>query len=206
MKKILLTLSLLFVLSACTGGGSSLGTVSSETRTIAAPTLGSWKHTVEIFADFQCPACINFNKTIGPVLEWYAEKGQLQIVYRQYPLTQIHDNAFRDAMAALCSAEQNKYQEYKSALYSLEESKAGAAVSDTDRVALAKTVGLDEAQMTTCLASNAYEAQVNADIARGESMNVNATPTIMLDGKKLDLWAFRDLNMVTKFFDQVVAQ
>ena len=109
-------------------------------------------------------------------------------------------------MAALCAAEQGKYQEYKSGLYALEESKANAAVSDKDRVALAKTVGLDETMMTTCLASDAYKAQVEADIARGDSMKVNATPTIFLDGKKLDLSVFRDLSMLTKFFDQVVAQ
>ncbi len=71
MQKILLSLSLLVILSACsmTGDDSSRPTVSAESRTIAVPTYGSGKHTVEIFADFQCPACINFSNVIGPIIE-----------------------------------------------------------------------------------------------------------------------------------------
>ncbi len=69
-------------------------------------------------------------------------------------------------MAALCAAEQGKYMEYKKALYALEEVKAGALVSDTDRVNTAKETGLDGGAMETCLASNRYEAQVASDMAR----------------------------------------
>lgn len=146
------------------------------------------------------------NKTIAPILESYAEKWQLQIIYRQFPLTQIHANAYRDAIAALCGAEQGKYYEYKQTLYALEEKKSGAKVSDTDRIEAGKAAGLDETKLTMCLASDAYKAQVDADIARWDAMKVSGTPTLYLDGKKLDLSVFRDLDMLTKFLDQVVAE
>jgi protein-disulfide isomerase len=208
MKKIILSLSLLLLLSGCSDMNNTPGkpTVSSETKTVATPTIGSGKHVVEIFADFQCPACIGFAKSIAPVIEWYAEKGQLQIVYRQFPLTQIHKNAYRDAIAALCGAEQGKYVEYKKALYALEDTKNWATVSDEDRVNAAKEAGLDGADMEVCLASNRYQAQVDSDVAYGNTLRVEWTPTVILDGKKLDLGVFRDIDMLAKFLDRIVAE
>jgi protein-disulfide isomerase len=130
MKKYFLFLSLL-TLTACTTTDtptSSNPTTSPSNVTakvlIPSPSYGSGKNTITLFADFQCPACIAFAKIVGPILEEYASKGYLTIVYKQYPLTRIHANALGDAVAALCSAEQGKYMDYKKALYALEEAKS----------------------------------------------------------------------------------
>ena len=58
----------------------------------------------------------------------------LTITYRQFPLTNMHKNAYRDALAALCGAEQGKYMETKKAIYTLEIEKKEARVSDADRI------------------------------------------------------------------------
>jgi protein-disulfide isomerase len=207
MKNIFFALFLVFTLSACTSQDTwTKPIVSSESRTVATPTFGSGKHVVELFADFQCPACINFAKTIAPIIEWYAEKWQLTIVYRQFPLNSIHKNANRDAIAALCAQEQEKYLDYKKALYALEETKAGASVSDEDRVNAAKDAGLDATWMQACLATDRYQAQVESDVAYGNSIRVEGTPSVFLDGKKLDFTVFRDTEMFTKFLDRVVSE
>ncbi len=127
--------------------------------------------------------------------------------YRQYPLTSIHKNAYRDAITALCGAEQGKYMEMKRALYALEEKKSGASVSDDERVEMAASAGLDGPSMKACLESDRYSAQVDADIARGDALGVQGTPTIFLDGKKLDLGVvFRDFEMGKKWLDSVLAK
>ena len=82
MKSLFLIVSALFVLASCTNSVSNTGSSSGktspsqtgspaggssspkETRTVATPTYGSGKHTLEIFADFQCPACQNFSNTL----------------------------------------------------------------------------------------------------------------------------------------------
>ena len=51
----------------------------------------------------------------------------------------------------------------------MEKAKAGKTTTDADRVALAKTTGLDEMKFTTCLATQAYAKQVESDIALGDS-------------------------------------
>jgi protein-disulfide isomerase len=81
-------------------------TANLPQATIASPTYGSGKHTLTIFADFQCPACIATDKIVGPIFEEYVSKGYVMITYKQFPLTNIHKNAERDALAALCSSEQ----------------------------------------------------------------------------------------------------
>jgi protein-disulfide isomerase len=118
----------------------------------------------------------------------------------------MHKNAKRDALAALCGAEQGKYMDYKKAIYDMEDRKAGASVSDNDRVDAATKAGLDGTKVAACLASDRYMGQVESDMAKGEGMRVDSTPTVFLDGKKLDMGAFRDLTTLTAFLDRVVAE
>ncbi len=206
MKKLLILLAFTVLLSACVPNQNTPNTpvVSSESKTIATPTYGSGKHVVEIFADFQCPACISFAKNIGPIFEWYAEKWQLKIIYRQFPLTQIHKNAYRDALAALCAADQGKYMDYKKALYAFEETKAWATVTDNDRVNTAKGAGLDGVALQSCLEAEVFKSQVDADMTYGESLKILWTPTVILDGRTLDFGVFQDVDMLVKFLDRVV--
>jgi protein-disulfide isomerase len=103
-------------------------------KTIPSPTFGSGPRNLTIYADFQCPACIAFSDALGGAFEAYAASGKTTITYKQFPLTSIHPNAYRDAIAALCVAEQGKYMDGKKALYALEKKKAGAKVSDEDRI------------------------------------------------------------------------
>lgn len=135
-----------------------------------------------------------------PILESYAASGRLTIVYKQYPLTTIHKNAYRDALAALCAEDQGKYSEYKKALYNLEEEKSGATVSDEDRVTRAKDVWMDQTIFSECLTTEKYRSKVDADIADGDALGIQWTPTLFFDGKKLDFWVFQNLQQIEQFF------
>jgi protein-disulfide isomerase len=203
--RIIILCSLLFLTSCVSGTNTPVTTPTNNTpkenRTVATPTYGTWKTQVEIFADFQCPACIAANDTIMPIFEEYAASGKLMITFRQFPLTSIHKNAKWDAIAALCSAEQGKYMDYKKGLYAMEKAKAGKTTTDADRVALAKSTGLDEMKFASCLASQAYVKQVESDMSLGDAKWVNGTPTIYLDGIKIDMSLFRDLNGFRTFLE-----
>jgi protein-disulfide isomerase len=196
--RIFLTFLSLTLLASCTlpgGTTTPTGTGTTPTPTTAkydvalqksvpSPTYGTGKHAITIYADFQCPACIAFSHSVGGLLESYAASGKVMITYKQFPLTQIHKNAYRDAIAGLCAAEQGKYMEYKKTLYSLEEQKAGATVTD-----------------------NRYAAQVDAEMAEGDAKGVTGTPTTYLDGSKLDIGAiFADMEKGKAFMDRMIAQ
>jgi protein-disulfide isomerase len=170
---------------------------------IPSPSYGSGIHEITLWADFQCPACQAFNQRISPIFEEYANKGLLRLTFKQFPLTNIHPNAERDALAALCSAEQGKYMEYKKALYTLEQGKSGAKVSDDDRINAAKNI-LDETKLRECLTNNKYLPQVRAEMAEGDKSGVNSTPTVMLDGKKLDVAIYRDETVLRNVMDKLL--
>ena len=95
MKKILFIVPLLLLLASCTQtpkidvAPSTTSTDAKstiveapvmsksspkESRTVPTPSYGSGNHTIEMFADFQCPACQGFTKTLEPILKSYADK------------------------------------------------------------------------------------------------------------------------------------
>ena len=79
---------------------------SGDSIMIDAPHSGTGKRVFEYFRDYQCPACTQFSRGYLPVIEQFARDGALQLVYRQYPLADLHQNAHRDALASLCTHEQ----------------------------------------------------------------------------------------------------
>ena len=81
MHKIVALLSLMFLMTACSFSGTSpSSTGSTQTPAVQAkvmipsPTYGSGAHALTLYADFQCPACIAYSKSIAPIFEEYAEK------------------------------------------------------------------------------------------------------------------------------------
>ena len=91
--------------------------------------------------------------------------------------------------------------DYKKGLYTMEKGKAGKTVTDTDRIAIAQIIGLDEAKFASCLTNKTYEKQVDTDIALGDSRGVTGTPTTFLDGIKIDMSLFRDLAGFKSFLE-----
>ena len=83
----------------------------------------------------------------------------------------------------------------------MEKEKASKTVTDTDRIAIAKSIGLDEAKFASCLTNKTYEKQVEADIALGDNRGVTGTPTTYLDGIKIDMSLFRDIDGFRSFLE-----
>ncbi|HET7100115.1 MAG TPA: thioredoxin domain-containing protein, partial [Terriglobia bacterium] len=71
------------------------------------------------FTDYQCPFCGRaFRQTYPPVVAEYVKTGKLRYVIHNYPLTQLHANAFRAAEAARCAQDQGKFWEMHDRLFS----------------------------------------------------------------------------------------
>jgi predicted DsbA family dithiol-disulfide isomerase len=96
---------------------------------------------------------------------------------------------------------------YKKALIALEKSKAGASVSDSDRVNIAKDIaGMNTDTLAQCLKDDRYKSSVDRDIAEGDAKRVNATPTLLFDGTKLDLSIFRDAAMLKDQMERILSK
>ena len=139
--------------------------------------------TLVEFGDFQCPACVSYY----PIVKKLSEEIQtdLKIVYKQYPLTQIHKNAFPAARAAGAAGRQGKFWEMHDVLF--EKNSDWVDLGDPrDKFSeFAKEIGLDEQKFQQDYESKEVEESINADQVTGNRIGVNSTPTFYLNAKKV---------------------
>ena len=143
--------------------------------------------TVIMFSDFQCPACSRTHPVLKSVIAEYGAK--VRLVVRDYPLQNIHENAFLAAMAANAANAQGKFFEYTEILY-----KNQAALDRESLKTYASQVGLNVKQFEIDLSLEKSAAEIRKDIADGNSFGVSSTPTIFVNGvkvHKLSAEAFR---------------
>ena len=150
--------------------------------TLAAtdPALGSASAPVTIveFSDFQCPFCQRVSPTLKKVRETYGDK--VRIVWKDFPLTQIHPQAFKAGEAAHCAGEQGKYWEYHDRLFANQQ-----ALADADLKKYAADLGLDATKFNACVDSSKYGDRVREGVAQGSRLGVNSTPTVYVNGRML---------------------
>jgi protein-disulfide isomerase len=145
------------------------------------------------FGDFHCPFCKGVQPTIAKVLAKY--QGKIRMVYRDFPLDQLHPQARAAAEAARCAGEQGKFWEFHDRIY------AGDPDATAPTLQLyAQQVRLDVQQFETCRSSRKYQSQVQADIAEGTKLGVNGTPGFFINGRFLS--GAQPLEAFTKIIDE----
>jgi protein-disulfide isomerase len=75
-------------------------------------------------------------------------------------------------------------------------------VTDAERINLAVDTKLDANKLTECITTGRYLPQVRAEIAEGETIGVSGTPSVFIDGKKIDLSVFRSTEILRNWLDQ----
>lgn len=135
--------------------------------------------TIVEFADFQCPYCVRIKPALDQVLETYGDR--VRLVYRQFPLTAIHENAERAAEASLCAQDQGKFWEMHDAMF------ANQHLLEADQLkATAASLGMNAEQFDECLDSGQYKDAVAADAEAGNAAGVSGTPALFVNGRFLN--------------------
>lgn len=135
------------------------------------------KVTVVEFSDFQCPYCSRAATAVDQIKEKYGTR--VRFVFRQFPLP-MHQNARGAAEAALAANAQGKFWEFHDKMFQ-NQSK----LERSDLEGFAKDVGMDVAAFKKALDSKTYAADVDADMKLGESVAVNGTPTMFINGARV---------------------
>ena len=131
--------------------------------------------TVVEFSDYECPYCARFQPTLKQVLDAYPDK--VRLVYKDFPLS-FHKQAKNASKAALSAGEQGKYFEMHDLIF--KEKFKGYAVK----------LDLDMERFMKDFKSNKYDAQIQRDIALGQSVGVRGTPTLFMNGKRMGARSF----------------
>lgn len=157
------------------------------------------KLTLVEFGDFQCPACASYEPLIRQVTA--DNKTILKVVFKHFPLTQIHQNALLGAKAAEAAGLQGKFWEMHDMLYDKQSDWSTGLNAHDFIMTYATTLGLDTKKFANDLNSKAIEEKISAELKEGARLGVQGTPTFFLNGKKLDspqsLEAFNKLILET---------
>jgi protein-disulfide isomerase len=128
------------------------------------------------FSDYQCPFCARFSRETLPKIEAeYIKTGKVKYVFRDFPIVTLHKDAFKLAEAADCAGEQEKYWEMHDRLFASQKS-----LKLEDLPKHAEALGLNRAAFETCLKSEKYFKEVQADFKDGLKAGVKSTPTFFL--------------------------
>lgn len=140
---------------------------------------------LRIFSDFQCPYCKQMWD--ASMQTWETNPAQFRTFHYQFPLTQIHPNAFAAAEASECASAQGKFWPFADALFAQYSSWIKVRTADVPAQfsAYAKTTGLNVPAFTTCLSQHTFKASVEAQQKAGMAVMVQGTPTVYLNGVKL---------------------
>jgi len=151
----------------------------SETLADAGHVFGLATAPIKIveFADFQCPFCAAAEEPLRSMVQH--SQGRVALVYRNYPLTQLHRYALEAAIAAECASDQGRFAAYHDALYHFQDSLGVWTWSKYAQIAaVADTLRLED-----CVSHQRTLSKVQRDRAVGDSIHVSATPTFIAGGE-----------------------
>lgn len=134
--------------------------------------------TVVMFTDYQCPACSKTHPVLKKVLAEFGDK--VRLVLRDFPLQNLHANAFQAALAANAARAQGKFADYIEVLYRNQD-----ALDRTSLVKYAADLGLNTKKFELDLSDEKAAAEIRKDIADGTSYGAKGTPTIFVNGVKV---------------------
>ena len=139
---------------------------------------------IDIYEDFQCPICAQFEKLQGDYIESLITAKKATVVY--HTLSFLGPESVNAANAAACSADQGKFLQYHRALYA-NQPQENTGVWSTDVLGvLGQAAGIMSKKFTSCVNDMAYQGWVNNVAAAGAKANVNSTPTVFINGKEID--------------------
>jgi protein-disulfide isomerase len=151
-----------------------------------APSLGDAKAAVTLveYSDFECPVCRNLHDVLRGMLPNYA--GKVRLVFKDFPLEQLHPWARTAAIAGRCAYQQdpNVFWKMYDFIYDNQEI-ISAANAWTKMMDYAGQSGLDVEAFKACMSGPEAGAAVNASRANGEQLDVNSTPTVFVNGRRL---------------------
>ena len=142
------------------------------------PTQGSASAPITLveFSDFQCPFCAQVVPTLKRVQQTYGDR--VRIVWKDFPLTAIHPQAFGAAQAGRCAQEQGKFWELHDRLFANQQTLQPDSLK-----AHAVAAGLDAGAFDTCLDSGKHAEGVQAQMDMATALGVGSTPTVFVNGR-----------------------
>ncbi|HEX8399048.1 MAG TPA: thioredoxin domain-containing protein [Pyrinomonadaceae bacterium] len=138
--------------------------------------------TIEEFADFECPPCARLYSEIRKMKEEYGDR--VRFVFRHYPLDS-HQHAAEAAKAAEAAAMQGKFWEMHNILFERQDEWSSAENTSQLFADYARSLALDTERFRRDVNSEQVNNRVTADRKRGESVEIEGTPSLFINGTEV---------------------
>ena len=140
---------------------------------------------IDIWEDFQCPVCRNFEAINAKQIKEWIDAKKATVVF--HPLSFIGAESAYMANAAACAADEGKFLQFHEALYvNMAASENSGKWTPPALVELGKQLGVTGSEFEGCVNDGKYQDWVNNVAADGSSRNVNSTPTVFINGKEIE--------------------
>jgi len=139
------------------------------------------------FSDYQCPGCKMAAQFLRAFVRKHGDK--VRVTYRNFPLDGScnsfvpnggHRLACSAAKASLCAGKEGKFWEMHDKIFDAQENLSLAGMDE-----FADSLGLNKEAYSNCLKDPATEAQLQKDILWGDQIQLESTPTLIINGRKL---------------------
>ncbi len=198
-RRIALAAFSAFALTACgaadTGNGQSEASGSNEIA-LTDITLGDANAPITMveYASWTCPACLQFHTDVIPMLKTeYIEAGKVKWVFREFP-TPPANIAVAGFALARCAGE-DRYYDAIDDLFAAQNNILNLARSGGDIEGamrnIASSYGLEGDAFNDCLANKDVTYAIGEAVMKGDSQGVNSTPTVFINGEKLQGYEWR---------------
>jgi protein-disulfide isomerase len=159
--------------------------IRSKLHVGKSPAMGpeTAKITLYEFADFECPSCRQLDIILR---EYLPQHPEIRLVFKHFPLVNIHPWAMTAAIASQCTYQQNPAGFWKmhDAIFDAQDVISPSNVWEKMQD-LAKQQGLDIPAFTACMSNPATESQIKQTMAEGQALTISATPTTFVNARRV---------------------
>jgi protein-disulfide isomerase len=154
--------------------------------------LGSGPVTVDVYLDFMCPICKEFENSSGGTLNQLVADNKIKLVYHPVAFldrASTTQYSTRSAASAACAADAGKLAPYVAELYKQQRPEGSAGLSDDELVAAATQAGITDPAFASCLKDGRYRDWVTHVTDKAVERGVSGTPTVLVNGKPVQATA-----------------
>ena len=165
--------------SAVDDGGKQSGLVSAGTGPV----------TVEVYLDYMCPVCKQFEASAQPTLDQLIVDNKIRLVWHTLGFLDGQSTtkySTRASSASACAADGGKLKEFGEALYARQPAEGGPGLTDDELISIGGQVGLNAPSFAQCVRDGKYKTWVNHVNEAAAKRGVNGTPTVFINGKLID--------------------
>lgn len=165
------------------------------------------------YEDFQCPICQQFEKVDGPTIQKYVDDGKVQVEYRPIAILDRESStnySTRALNAAACVRNYGNAQAFLTfhdLLYANQPPEGGDGLPDSQLITYAnQALRMTKPAVAKCINDQTYKDWTSSATEAASKAGVQGTPTVILNGKTLQLNQIQTADEMKKLLDTAVAQ